>query len=367
MSARIPPLVVFLFCASMAQAAPGAAKAPPSDPSSFTPTLNPQPPKSIWDLSPEGSATHLQSGMICPRVSGDFTILGQQVYDRAGFDVSCGYSNKTMGVITIYLARRDPARLEEDFESAKKAVISRTPSAVLQDRTLPLPAGLAWKSAGYSQNGGAMDSDLALASLSGWEFEIRATYIPARQSDVAQTLADLTATVAKSAGQHLAACAAAPMLSRSSVPVSDQKQLLVFTLSASVTGSVAIPGENEPVWCAENAFLAGDHPYVFWRNITAVPKGGPADRITPIGDGRTVTILFDAAATELAGKETPESPHTIYDVEIDEGASVALVAVLDGRPSGEDVAKLVLLRASVPVLARFSKTDHHITIYQPKP
>lgn len=351
---------------SVAWAAPDPIVLPPNDASGlFTAPKTPL-PRSIWDVSPDGTATHLQSGMTCPRLSGDFVKIGEQIYDRAGFDISCGYSNPRTGVITLYLTRHDPAQLETDFEDAKKAIVSHTPSARPRDGIMALPAGLEWKSAGYDERNGALDSDIALTSLSGWEYEIRATYRPSEQAAIEAAIASLTGIIVESAGKHLAACAASPPPSRSGTAITDPKRLMTYSLIAAAGLSTSSPESAAPVWCAETAFGVRERPYVFWRNI-AKAETGSVDRITPIGDGPPITIRFDALATAVANKDDPGARHAIYETVLEDSSRIVLAGIFDGRPSSELVAASILTRPSIQALAQINKQDHKISIFTQKP
>ena len=351
---------------SVAWAAPDPAGLPPNGASDIFAAPKTPLPHSIWDVAPDGTATHLQSGMVCPPMSGDFIKISEQIYDRAGFDISCGYNSPRAGVLTLYLTRHDPARLQADFEDAKKAIVSHTPSARPRDGVMALPAGLEWRSAGYDERDGALDSDIALASLSGWEYEIRATYRPSEQAAIEAAVANLTGTIVESAGKHLAACAASPPPQRSGAAITDQKQLMTYSVLAAMELSTPPSDGVALVWCAETAFAMGERPFVFWRNI-GKEDAGPVDRITPIGDGSPVTIRFDALASAAANKDDPGAHHAIYEMVLEDSSKIELVGISDGRPSTEQVATSTLARPSIPVLARINKLDHKISIFTQKP
>jgi hypothetical protein len=357
--------VCLLAMMSAARAAPDPVAPRPNELSdSSAPKVSV--PSSIWDISPDGTATHLQSGMSCPHSSGDFINVGERVYDRAGFDISCGYTSPRSGVITLYLTLHDPARFQTDFEDAKKAIVSHTPSARPRDGVIKLPARLDWKSAGYEERDGALNSDVAMTLLSGWEYEIRATYRPMEQPAIETAIENLTATILDSAGKHLAACAASPPPQRSGARITDQKQLMTYSVMASVELSIS-PRENiAPVWCAESAFGVGDRPFVFWRNI-AQSDAGPADRISPVAEGRSITILFDALATAAADKENPDTHHAIYEIVLENDKEIVVVGISDGRLSSQQVAAFTLTQPSIPVLVRIDKHDRKITVFAPKP
>ena len=312
----------------------------------------------------DGSATHLQSGLVCPHASSDFIRVGVIMYDRLGFDVSCGYNGKA-AAITLYLTRRDPARLEADFQDEKQQVVSKTPSAAPNDGAVPFSSDLNWKSAGFNERNCALRSDLWLTSLSGWEFQIRATYAANDTARVAAALADLSAEVEKSAGAQLAACAASPPpAQRGAQKIDDQAQLMNLTVSGmmQIVKARSGPAAN---WCAENALQANGNPFILWRNIALTGKSGPVDRITPVLAGSTILIFADEAGNEMLVKSSPGSPADIHDVVVDQDATFDLAGIYNGRPLPRDIAGLVLAGRPFGVFARVGKTDNKTTKYAP--
>jgi hypothetical protein len=342
------------------EGAPPAA--PPS--SSPPPSLNTSPPKSVWDIDMDGSATHLQSGLVCPHASGDFIRVGAIMYDRLGFDVSCGYNGKA-AAITLYLTRRDPSRLDADFQDEKQQVVSKTPSAVPNDGVLSFSSDLDWKKAGFNERDGMVRSDLWLTSLSGWEFQIRATYAANDTARVAAALADLSADVEKSAGVHLAACAASPPPQRGGAQkVADQAALMNLTVAGSM--EIAVAGKNTDAnWCADNAFQVGPSPFILWHNIAAVGKVSFNDRITSILGGATIFVLADKAGDEMMLKTAPGSSADIYDVVVDQGDAFALAGIYNGHPLPRDFAGLMAPGGSFGVFSKIGKTDKKVDIFAP--
>ncbi|HUO03504.1 MAG TPA: hypothetical protein VMU31_12035, partial [Rhizomicrobium sp.] len=356
-------LAVFTFLAFIpcAFADPeGPAPAPQPQPS-----LDGPPPKSVWDIDMDGSATHLQSGMLCPRASGDFARVAVRMYDKVGFDVSCGYNSKT-AALTFYLTRRDPASLEADFEGEKKAVTEKTPSAAANDGALSFTTDLAWKSAGFNESGGALRSDLWLASLSGWEFQIRATYRANETAPVATALAELSAGIEKSAGAHLAACAASPPPQRGGAQkVMDDAALLKLALSGAMGAVVA--GNNPANWCADSAFQVGPTPFMLWHNIGAAGKVSFADRITPVLGGTPIFVMADQAGNEMLAKSAPGSTSDIYDVVVDRGDTFALAGIFNGHPLPRDFANLMVVGGAYGIFSTAGKTDKKISIFRAPP
>jgi hypothetical protein len=341
---------------------PPPAASPSSSP---PPSLNTSPPKSVWDIDMDGSATHLQSGLVCPHASGDFIRVDVIMYDRLGFDVSCGYNGRA-AAITLYLTRRDPSRLDADFQDEKQQVVSKTPSAAPNDGALLFSSNLDWKSAGFSERNGALRSDLWLASLSGWEFQIRATYAANDTARVAAALVDLSADVEKSAGAHLAACAASPQAQRGGAQkVVDDAALLKLSLSGAM-GAVAA-GNNPANWCADGAFQVGPTPFILWRNIGAPGKVNFADRITPVLGGTTIFVMADEAGNEMLAKSAPGSTSDIYDVVVDRGDVFALAGIFNGHPAPRDFASLMVVGGAYGIFSTAGKTDKKISIFKAPP
>lgn len=361
MSRRLCAAFFVLTFASSAGADPETA--PPEPPPS--PTLNVSPPKSVWDIDTDGSATHLQSGMVCPHASGDFIRTTVIMYDRFGFDVSCGYNNKS-AAITLYLTRRDPAALDTDFQSEKQQVVVKTPSAVSNDGALAFSSDLDWKKAGFNERDGTVRSDLWLTSLSGWEFQIRATYPAGGAAPVAAALTDLSAGIEKSAGAHLAACTASPAAQRGGAQkIVDDTMLLKLSLSGAM-GAVAA-GNSPANWCAEGAFQVGPTPFILWRNISATGKVNFSDRITPVLGGMTIFVMPDQAGDEMLAKSTPGATSDIYDVVVDRGDTFALAGIFNGHPQPRDFANLMAVGGSYGIFSTAGKTDKKISIYKAPP
>jgi hypothetical protein len=319
----------------------------------------------------DGSAIHKQTGMVCPSASGALKRNQLAMYDKVGFDVSCNY--RTAGAdITIFLTMRDPSLLQRDFESAKQALVTTTPGAVPRSGTLAAPAGLPWLQAAYDEQGGSVRSDVLYAQLSGWEFEIRATYRPDNEAMVNSAAADLTAAVRRSAGTHLTACAAAGRAldgTGSRNRNLDALQALSMAAAAITKLTVTIPTPGA-VWCADTGLGIGPGDYVWWRNITGATEG-PVDRITSIkGDvGRTIFVVRvpanvgQAVAEKVGGASTLDA-NDIFALVVDDAQSTKIAGIFNGRPSFKDIAGLVL-QGPFGVYAEIKKPDGTITVYKP--
>ena len=328
-------------------------------------TLNARPaapPQSIFALAADGGALHQQSQLQCPATLDGYSRHDLRVYDKAGFDVSCDYGGPQSDV-TIYLTRRDPAQLPAVFEGARQAILKRFADATARDAAIPLPPGLAWKSAGFVSSKGTQFDDLLLADVSGWEFQVRATYLESSAEATHKLVSDLSALTLRTAGTHLAACAAAPAPARAGQPVGNVDYFMTLVVSGIAMARLAKPPAAEPVWCAEGAFPLGQVNPVFWRNITFDGKSGDADRISS-ADPRIIEVRLDPASGEVAAKQG--TPMDVYDVIVGDADNADLIGIFNGRPSPSDVGKLVF-SGQTHVYARFNLATKNIQVFTGKP
>jgi len=339
------------------------------------PSVNINPPKTVFNIDVDGSATHLQSDLVCSATSLGWRRVSTIAYDATGFDVSCGYRNPAGSTITIYINRHPPSQLNAIFQGSKDAIPKSRPDAISRTQTAVAPPGFQWLSAGFSQRDGAEDSDLFLTQLpDNWQFEIRATYKPDDMPAVNAAMADLSDKLTRTAGTHLAACAASLPPTRSGVRNSDVDILMAYSSATAATAKLTVVSpRNDAVWCAETSFRVGDFSYVFWRNIGPANEG-PVDRITNISNGlsdpvivlRNAAQLVDAmvAHPQLGGGKHPADSAAVYGVVIDSAQATLVVGLFDGRPSLKDIATLALADRH-GVYAQVKKPEGSITIDRP--
>lgn len=326
------------------------------------PNLNP--PKSVWDIGIGGALIHQQSALQCDAVQGDFQRINAAMYDQVGLDVSCGYKNqKTNDTVTLYLSERNPALQQQDFDSAKASVSKITPDATPRDSALSAPsADLNWLRAGFAEKSGLVNSDLLLTSLSGWNYKIRATYLPADTQAVNDLIARIDVMVMKSAGAHLAACAAAPALVRNGTPMRDPNLMMTLTLSGIGGASLNLAkADTDAIWCAQTGFGIGSAHFVYWRN--AAPGTSLVERITGPDGAPLVYVQKDIAAAEIARQKTPTSPlvkEDGYDVIRVTPDLLRLIDIYAGDPPMAQVAGV--LTGPHPVLADFNKAAKKISL-----
>jgi len=330
-------------------------------------SLNSAPPKTIWDSDLDGTAIHLQSGLQCPNATGGFRRTQLIAYDKVGLDVSCNYRNLGTGDdITIYLTRRDPAQLQQDFDSARQAVITHTPTAKTRDSVLPAPhSDLKWLQAGFTEHDDHVASDLFLTALAGWEYEIRATYRADNAPAMTAAITDLDATLMKTAGAHLAACAAVAAPARAGQPMRSPKILGPLVISGAARAMLDLPkADSGAQWCAENSILLGQLPFLDWRNVA--PNAVAVERITGLAPtGPRVYLLRDPAAQEVAAKSDPGTIPADggYVVVVDSDASISVMDIYAGYPPLTDIVRLLV--GSHPLFASVSKADKKITLFPP--
>jgi hypothetical protein len=353
-------VTVLFACLSSA----GWADTPPAPQNSSTPPAGPViPPKAIFEIADDGGALHQQSLMQCPAKLDGYTRDQLHVFDKAGFDVSCNYRGSQSDV-TIYLTRRASAQFAQDFEGERQAILKRFADAAARDGAVPLPPGAEWKSAGFASNKGVQLDDLLLTQLSGWEFQIRATYLGGSTDATHKMVEDISALTLKTAGAHLAACAAAPPPERAGQSISDVDYVTTLALSGITMARLNPKPDPTPVWCAEGAFPLGQTNPVLWRNISFDGKVGDADRIVG-SDPRIVEIRLDPAGGEVAAKKG--ATMEIYDVIIGNADSADLVGIFNGRPSPADLAKLVFSGGQIRVFAHFDQATKKLQLFTAKP
>ena len=355
-------IFVLALLASLSSA--GWADTAPAPQSALTPPAGPViPPKAIFDIADDGGALHQQSLLQCPANLDGYSRDVLHVYDKAGFDVSCNYRGPQSDV-TVYLTRRPPEQLAQDFEGERQAILKRIADAAARDGAVPLPPGLDWKSAGFASNKGVQLDDLLLAEVSGWEFQIRATYLSGSADPTHKMAADITALMLKTAGAHLAACAAAPPPARAGQSVGDVDYATTLALSGITMARLNPIADPAPVWCAEGAFPVGQTNPVLWRNIAFDGKSGDADRVSG-SDPRIVEVRLDPASGEVAAKQG--ATMNIYDVIIGNADSADLIGIFNGRPSPGDLGKLIFGGGQIHVFAHFDRATNKIQIFTGKP
>jgi hypothetical protein len=167
----------------------------------------------------------------------------------------------------------------------------------------------------------------------------------------------------KTAGAHLAACAAAPPGERTGQPVGAVAYINALAISGISSARLGPEPSTAPVWCVEGGFSVGEVNPVYWRNIAFDGTSGDADRITG-ADSRVIEIRLDAAGGEVAAKSG--AAMSIYDVILGDADNADLIGIFNGRPSPSDVAKIVFGGPMRPY-ARFDRANKRIELITAKP
>lgn len=313
-------------------------------------------PKSVWHVQADNVAIHLQSTLTCVPTAGDFERSELDTFDGYGFDVGCNYDRDGGGEITIYLTKRTGRSLADEFTAADAAIKEHWSDVKPVAGAVPSPSGMTFQSAMYARPSGAR-TGLWVADVSGWTYTIRATYAAGVEAKVMATLGTLTDGVRNTAEKHLAACAAAPPVTRDGKQITDQSRIASLTSAATAAAAkdkpAAVVAEN---WCAEQSAGDDDAPLLFWRNI-ALGTDGPADRLTLMTIGPSPTLVSVAA-----DKGTPDTANA-YALTAQVGETSSIFAFFAGRPdlaTLASIAKGIFLGQQPPIWS-FSADPHLLT------
>lgn len=337
-------------------------------------------PQSIWQVAPDGTATHLQSTLVCASEVGNFRRTRLTVYDSVGFDVSCNYVGRH-GWITLYLTRLGAMSLDAAFDDAKRQLVQHAPEAVPlpdADQTT-FPGAETYRHLIYSEKKGALWSGIWMTDFSGWMFEFRATYAPDAQAEMFGEMAELVRRATANAGAHLALCAKSAAPVRDGTPVTDRDEIMSYSLlltalafdpASEVDEKVNAKGEIKPAapahWCAEAQVAGFKPPILLWHAVTDAGAIQPFDRATVatyetppelLSRVSDVGILFDGA-TGKDGKPR-------FAVTMTNGEEVFLYGIYSGRPNDAELARLITAvfdNRSQP-LAKVNPKTKAITIY----
>lgn len=329
-------------------------------------------PQSIWHVAPDGTATHLQTTLVCPSELGDFHQGKLTVYDNAGFDVSCGFVTRE-GWITVYLTRLGDNRLADVFADGQKQIVEHTPDAValpdIQQKTFD--SNFNFRHLIYTQQKGAMRSGIWMAEFSGWMFEFRATYRPDAQPKMFDEMAELTRRTAETAAKHLAICTKAAPVVRDGVAVTDKDAIQKAMVMATLLGAVATEADKKVIqkpvhWCAER--FIGPSPGVFWHAVYDDGSDALADRITPVSvdDPPALMSAPDVMAALLSDdKEANNGPQ--WFVSLRGGSKTWFFAIYKGRPSVEALAQILsdIADHKARAIGGYSVDGKNVTIDMP--
>jgi hypothetical protein len=329
----------------------------------------PDVPQTIWQRANDGTATHLQSELQCPPAAGPFRLTAVTVFDGFGFDVGCQYDNTRRDRITLYLTNLRGQSLQAYFEGDVAEMLKSAPDAKpAGEGNVQFTTDSGWLASLHEIGGGKGRTGLWLTDMSGWEFQYRATYAAAEQDTVFAAMAELAAVGAKTAGAHLAACAAAPTLERGGRRITDERQLITLTLTA--TGMAypplrgpAAPTAIDPVWCAVDGLSVDGVPFLHWRNL-ADQNGGVIERITAMAgrDRKQIICVADVVGT----KQFPNDLRSVYDIAFDGEDRLDLLGIYEGMPALEEVARFAADRRFL-LFSSTDKKNRKTSIYRTPP
>jgi hypothetical protein len=317
----------------------------------------------VFDIDLDGSAIHLQSGLVCPATTQGWARNSTIQYDKPGFDASCGYRSPGGSEITIYLSRRNPSTLNQAFENAKQIIPKSRPNTNPRDGTADAPPGFEWLKAGFEMQEGELWSDVFFAPLADWTFEVRVTYKPADLPAVNAVFADLAARVARTAGRQLAACESAAKPERAGKRITDEDEIRAYSVSAAAQAlAVMAAGRAKENWCPEGNTSGGSTTSDYWRSAKVDPKAPALDRLMGVDNDTRLVVASDAGATATATRNG--TPHQVYDVLLERKDDIILVGLYDGRPAPGDLVQL-LATPRLGIYASVNKANSNITFFKP--
>jgi hypothetical protein len=298
-------------------------------------------PLSIW----QADGIHRQSTLTCPAKVGNFERITLTPFDNFGFDVGCNFDYRGEARITLYLTRRKGGSLADDLQIAKDALKQNMTSAQLIDGASAAPTGLAFQGSIYAVSG-TIRTAVWVADVSGWTMKFRATYRSENEADVVATMTTLTDGAKRTAVTHLAACAAAPAVTRDGKEVTDKTKMMSLSLTAmmgeasdDLDDKAAKPAAEQ--WCAEEALGDQETPMLFWRNIANASNAGAADRVSLMTMGEPPILL--SVGNPVAGlvqTDLTGDGGLIYQFTARQGTTSFVFAFFAGRPSSTALAPI---------------------------
>lgn len=314
----------------------------------------PKVPQSVWQVAPNGTATHRQSSLVCPDDVGAFHQTRLTVYDNAGFDVSCNYRGAN-GWITVYLTRLGSISLADAFADAKQQLVSHEPNAVPLPQSDSKTLGADFLHQTYVEKDGVLWSGIWMTELSGWMFEFRASYKPGAEPEILAEMTELARQAMATAGTHLALCAKSQIPQRDGVANTNTAATLGTVMLFSAFGTeAAIPVQDDKgrkmdplvpqkpgTWCAENVVEGLEVPILLWHAVTAEGQTQPFDRVTVTTIGASPVLNSRIADVGMLFEELGLGTKTHFAVTMTEGDEIIFYGVYAGRPKPEELARII--------------------------
>jgi len=203
-----------------------------------------------------------------------------------------------------------------------------------------------------------------MARIANWNVEYRATFVASRTDATLSTMAALTETVEKTAGQHITSCASLTPLQRQGRKIVNQSMFPALSISGTLAAQSLRENASSapPNWCIIQPIMIEGVRFLFWRNA-ANQTSGMVERLTPLAENDPVTVIgiVDAMGPQMI--KTGEMPTLAYDIVLDTPDSIQLVGVYEGRPPIGELVRLAQ-RRTVGMYGKIDKKDGKTDIYK---
>lgn len=329
-------------------------------PTAAPPAL-PPPPVSIWEMS-GGSATHQQTGLVCPPTINGRKRYAVMAFDLGGRDVSCGYNaDNAAWAVTAYLTQSGDD-LEAPMARAKDELttvwVNRNPRPLQENRAVQ-EGGMTWWVAAYAFDHDTR-SEIWLTAVRGWVLKLRTTYASADAEVVAQTRAALIQQIARSAGERFTLCSQGSP-TRTGVAMTGAERQKAANAAATqlamegfvedvavgydLKRKVALsPLQNVAAYCLEDTFRVDGGGFQSWRGVDAKGQDAGVDRISGLTTGRPLRMAFRLQSLPETSSPTPA--RWLAVMRRPNGAHI--YEVYDGRPAARDAARLLMRALETP-------------------
>ncbi len=147
----------------------------------------------IWVTDEKSNLTHIQSGGICPKTWGTFSLNKPTIFKYDGSDVSCSYLSQSPSASFTFYFYRNAASAEQATEEMALVFETVAPTGQLTDVTKKVMADSIF----YTRHSDHTGSDgverregVLIADEDGWQIKLRTTY-PVSQSIDLEATAEL--------------------------------------------------------------------------------------------------------------------------------------------------------------------------------
>lgn len=135
----------------------------------------------IWSVDTAGNATHIQSGLSCPKTWSQLSLTETHIFRQDGQDVGCNYIDGHGAIATLYAYHSGlpvEAEMQQIIDQVVKQRFPIHEDADVLNITEP-GTSVSFVADAITFKGGdgrLMKSGLALADYSGWRVKARITY-----------------------------------------------------------------------------------------------------------------------------------------------------------------------------------------------